>query len=1239
MSNTLDVRSVEIMTPNSNEQAPKSRFILDEPTTEDKFVHDKIAEKIAEFIANENNGTSIALKGKWGSGKSSVIEILKQKLKQKGKEKYKVFIFDVWAELGHDFRQVFLLRFLDWINNEKVKIGKKEKIENFEDKRNQILGKHRTIERQVTPKDRGALLFLFILVTALVLIPSIIGGFTNLLVNRMPRNTIFSLLAFYTIPLTIAELFYYSTLKELITKQNSKEKNTKEQGKEEDKKISLIKILHCWFILECIAWVVIAILWLVNIISNIPWSSILIISVVYIAIPILMLLISRKRIDSVWSVVSLYSGLLIGKYTDDETTSSITSNSLDFEKEFCDLLKEKFNDNENLIIVIDNVDRTPGEKVDEIFSALKPFMVSDKISRSFKNVWYIVPFDPNGIKIGKDKGGYDYFNKLFKKEFYVPEPVYGGWQSYLEEILKKLEINESIHLLGTAIQIANGFKLYYENLEHKKNEENHESQKEKEKEEETDTYKIENKLLPPTPREIKKFINNYITVRPSTLRPSETDDTVIFSYSLFAAFKTYGMLNSSEELKEIFIEKDADNITLFEHFLSEKGYSAYSFIPDNLKYRIFAIYHNTDYQKAYFELNTDELELILSQPTYTKRFKEIISNIPESSRDVISSINSVFNNVIDWVYKKQPHIIIASGIYLKELKETLPDAFEEIKEDIFNILKENLNNKEDEEIEKFISSNVDKLFEVEAEDQIFNMLKSTIFLSKESGLDLLNPILEYSNHRGNILVELINNYENLDLNVEDLEENFHNPESDTEHISIVLEFIGEKFSRKEVKEKNEIIDIIMKTMDINKIMIEKALVSFAQSNIDEKLLFFLKGLGIVYEFEKYSDEKDDIQKLLLSKFINPSNNWGRNWEPFVKYLLTLYSYYDSEEIRAQVLNALTTINNAWNDINNTNQNETKKNIASAIFDILLIDEKAPNNLKNIYNQAIALADEQAILDFMEAYELDNFYKSRKIPEICEKLANKITSNHRNKIEPFYNIIYENLLNNEEHESEWIFNLYSFLKNIGIDKESIFKAVEKLLENKKYPSDGTKVNTGNIELWDHILGIKNDEEMAEKFNKRLNPTGEDIETLFADPNFYSCCAKHKVVLDSNLNLHKIILKAISDNLVNFVGKNSSNISNFFKNQNEAFLKDIILDFVVYMNNKAHDIENIQKSEEEIDLMLELFNPIFENIVQKYPHLLDKLKNKDLTDSLNNINTNEISENIKAFFELIGVNPEE
>lgn len=115
-----------------------------------------------------------------------------------------------------------------------------------------------------------------------------------------------------------------------------------------------------------------------------------------------------------------------------------------------------------------------------------------------------------------------------------------------------------------------------------------------------------------------------------------------------------------------------------------------------------------------------------------------------------------------------------------------------------------------------------------------------------------------------------------------------------------------------------------------------------------------------------------------------------------------------------------------------------KNIASAIFDILLIDEKAPNNLKNIYNQAIALADEQAILDFMEAYELDNFYKSRKIPEICEKLANKITSNHRNKIEPFYNIIYENLLNNEEHESEWIFNLYSFLKNIGIDKESILK---------------------------------------------------------------------------------------------------------------------------------------------------------------------------------------------------------
>jgi len=760
MSNTLDVRSVEIMTPNSNEQAPKSRFILDEPTTEDKFVHDKIAEKIAEFIANENNGTSIALKGKWGSGKSSVIEMLKQK--DKDEKKYKVFIFDVWAELGHDFRQVFLLRFLDWINNEKRKTRKKEKIENFEDKRNQILGKHRTIERQVTPKDRGALLFLFILVTTLVLIPSIIGGFANLLINRLSRNTIFSLLAFYTIPLTIAELFYYSTLKELITKQNPKEKNTKEQGKKEDKKISLIKIFHCWFILEYIEWVVIAILWLANIISNIPWSSVLIISVVYIVIPILMLLISRKRIDSVWSVVSLYSGLLIGKYTDDETTSSITSNSLDFEKEFYDLLKENFNDNEKLIIVIDNVDRIPREKVDEIFSALKPFMVADKINGNFKNVWYIVPFDPNGIKIGEDKGGYDYFNKLFKKEFYVPEPVYGGWQSYLEEILKKLNIDKHAYLFEIAIQIANEFKLYWENSKKAKNHESH-----KEKDEEANISHIENKLVPPTPREIKKFINNYITIQPRPFNPKEKP-SVLFPYILFAGLKIYGMLNNSEELKEIFIEKDTDNKTLFEHFLSEKGYDLYSFIIfDELADRIYAIYHNINYEEAYFVMNKPELENILSTPiNYNRKFKKIISNTPKLNKEVVmGSIKSMFRSTTEKKYIYEPQLVIASGIYLKELKETLPDAFEEIKEDIFNILKENLNNKEDEGIGKFISSNVDKLFEVGAEDQIFNMLKSTIFLSKESGLDLLNPILEHSNHGGNILVELINNYENLDLNV------------------------------------------------------------------------------------------------------------------------------------------------------------------------------------------------------------------------------------------------------------------------------------------------------------------------------------------------------------------------------------------------------------------------------------------------------------------------------------------
>lgn len=72
------------------------RFISDKPNGKDLFEgqsQNTLAENICQFITENENSTKkvIGIEGEWGSGKSNVIEIIKEKLK----EKYYFFIFDV----------------------------------------------------------------------------------------------------------------------------------------------------------------------------------------------------------------------------------------------------------------------------------------------------------------------------------------------------------------------------------------------------------------------------------------------------------------------------------------------------------------------------------------------------------------------------------------------------------------------------------------------------------------------------------------------------------------------------------------------------------------------------------------------------------------------------------------------------------------------------------------------------------------------------------------------------------------------------------------------------------------------------------------------------------------------------------------------------------------------------------------------------------------------------------------
>ncbi|MER8907517.1 KAP family NTPase [Mesorhizobium sp. M0854] len=99
----------------------KREILIDEPSREDQFHgkgHERTAEALASAITNfRGDDRAIGLDGPWGSGKSTVVEIARRKLTEKGTRggvHHSFFTFDIWQSQGSSFRRSFLEHFLDW---------------------------------------------------------------------------------------------------------------------------------------------------------------------------------------------------------------------------------------------------------------------------------------------------------------------------------------------------------------------------------------------------------------------------------------------------------------------------------------------------------------------------------------------------------------------------------------------------------------------------------------------------------------------------------------------------------------------------------------------------------------------------------------------------------------------------------------------------------------------------------------------------------------------------------------------------------------------------------------------------------------------------------------------------------------------------------------------------------------------------------------------------------------------
>jgi len=93
----------------------KFKFLKDAPlsNTEEgvfEFYHEKIAPALREILESESCVHTIGLFSRWGTGKSTVIEMIRKDLK------YPIFVFDAWKYQDDALRRIFLIKLVEFLN-------------------------------------------------------------------------------------------------------------------------------------------------------------------------------------------------------------------------------------------------------------------------------------------------------------------------------------------------------------------------------------------------------------------------------------------------------------------------------------------------------------------------------------------------------------------------------------------------------------------------------------------------------------------------------------------------------------------------------------------------------------------------------------------------------------------------------------------------------------------------------------------------------------------------------------------------------------------------------------------------------------------------------------------------------------------------------------------------------------------------------------------------------------------
>ena len=364
----------------NNQERSYPRFLDNKPCGQDLFEgksHKSVAQNIANIIES-NKANIIGIDGGWGSGKSNMVKLVKDKLSPND---YHFFIYDAW---GHqtDFQRRSILENLTSFLVDDEKILDKKK---WNARLLQLLSRKRSVGSKIVKE-----------LSAVAKVSAIIAFAMPILIffNGLIKENFFKLIYWGIILVLSLILLLYLQVR-----------NMKKYGQP----VRFSSILHELFY------------------SYMDYTN-------------------EKSKDSIEQSM---------KY---ETIYDEEPSTRDFKNWMKDIDKDI--KNHTLIIVFDNMDRLPREKVQELWSAIHTFFAEEK----YDNISVIVPFDREHIKtafksediileqqnndadeiIEDEKGkkkkntktnknvcfGNDFINKTFDAVYRVSPPIMSDWKDY-----------------------------------------------------------------------------------------------------------------------------------------------------------------------------------------------------------------------------------------------------------------------------------------------------------------------------------------------------------------------------------------------------------------------------------------------------------------------------------------------------------------------------------------------------------------------------------------------------------------------------------------------------------------------------------------------------------------------------------------------------------------------------------------------------------------------------------------